>query len=136
MFDWWFKTLRGRFLAFTGLFFVVSSLALTSFHFLHSRATLLDELEKRGFSVTDNCVFRIGRVLESGDSGALEAEVEAACATDDIRYIIVQDPDGPVLAEKGAKGIELDAVRRALAAAPHLPPSAPPRCRRERASGR
>jgi signal transduction histidine kinase/ActR/RegA family two-component response regulator len=116
MLDWCLKTLRGRFLAVAGLFFVVSSLALTSFHFLHSRATLLDELEKRGFSVTENFVFRMGRVLETGDLEALAAEVEAACATDDIQYVIVQDPDGQVLAERAAPGIELNAVREVLAA--------------------
>lgn len=121
MLDVSLRSVRGRFLSITGLFFVVSALVLAAFQFQQSRATLLAELEKRGLSQTDNLVFRTSRAITTGDQKRLQEEAEAICADADVRYVIVQDRDGQTLAEATRGGTDLSHIRPHLASGAWLP---------------
>ncbi len=85
------------------------------------RATLLTELEKRGHSLTKALVFQANRQIESDALDLLNDEVSSLCSEEDVRYVIIQDPDGQVLSEAARNGVDLVSIRAALAAQDWLP---------------
>lgn len=109
-------SLRIRFLLLAGGFFVLSSLALAGFYYYKARASLLDEMRKRGHSLTASLAFRLADPLRRGDFHEAETEVIAACADPDISYVLLQDSNGQIVAQAVTGSVDLSLIRSTLAA--------------------
>ncbi len=115
--------LRGRFLFVTGSLIMLSSFTLATFHFYQARKSLLEELRKRGFALTQNLSSQTVRPLEAGDSSSLEELLATTCTEEDVKYAMVQDERGQILAEAATGGFDVDRVRPVLVASSWAPPT-------------
>ena len=108
--------LRGRFILVTGTLFVLSTLVLATLHFYQSRTTLLHELEKRGYAMSQNLSYQAIHAFEEGDSTEFQQMVASLCGDEDVRYVMIQDDRGQLVAEGTCGDIDLSRLRPRLVA--------------------
>lgn len=104
------RGLRARLVAVYGLTVVSTSLALALLLFVQMRATLRDEFEKRGAALAQVLAANTRQALSS-DPSLLAGQVASLLENEDVRYAIVQDCEGQVVAQAGQAGLDLREIR-------------------------
>jgi signal transduction histidine kinase/CheY-like chemotaxis protein len=118
------RGLRGRFLLVTGTLFLSSTLVLATFHLYQSRTTLLHELEKRGYTLSQNLAYQAVHAFREEDSTEFQQMVASLCGEEDVRYVMIQDDRGRIVAQGHCGDFDFSQVRPALVAdawAPAVP---------------
>jgi len=118
------RGLRGRFLVVTGTLFILSTVALASFHLYQSRTSLLRELEKRGYTLSQNLAYQAVHAFGEEDSTEFQQMVASLCGEEDVRYVMIQDDRGRIVAEGHCGDFDPAQIRPQLVAeawAPSVP---------------
>ncbi|NNF08166.1 MAG: HAMP domain-containing histidine kinase, partial [Candidatus Eisenbacteria bacterium] len=105
------NSLRGRFIIFIGGLSVLTTLLLASFHFFQVRSALLGQLEKRGFSVAEQLVQAAAPDIEDENLSHIEDYLWDICADPEVRFVILQDARGQVLADCSHPSVDLALIR-------------------------
>jgi signal transduction histidine kinase/CheY-like chemotaxis protein len=112
----WPRSLRGRVLWVYSTALLTSSLALTLILSFQVRNTLQSELQKRGDAKAQALAVQAFHAVRSDDVESLEGWMAPLVAQEDLRFAIVQDQDGQVVAQAGAFDTDLRSVRAQIAA--------------------
>lgn len=90
--------LRVKFIALISLLLVVSGTGLGWFFIGRTKASLEEELQRRGLSLAKNLAYNSTYGVSIEDTGVLDRFVKGIVAESDVAYVMILDPRGKVLA--------------------------------------
>lgn len=97
--------LRFKFTAMISVLFVILGLILSWFFLSRAKASLEDELKRRGMSLAKNLAYNGTYGLTIGDNDSLMALVKGVVNELDVAYVIILDAQGKVLAHNDASEV-------------------------------
>ena len=90
--------LRFKFIALISLLLIVSGVSLGLFFIIRTKASLEDELERRGIALAKNMAYNSIYGVSIEDAGILDRLVKGVTSGSDVSYVMILNPKGKILA--------------------------------------
>ena len=108
-----------KIVAATSFAVILTTVASSAFFYARTKNIIFDNLQKKGSTISTNLSYIAKYGVLTEDTAALNELVQGAMQTEDVVYIIIQDEQGKVLAEKSVVDVpDMTSLRKkALASA-------------------